>query len=72
MIPLRDTLRSRSFPVVTIGLLLLNVLVFVQQLRAGPLGERLLFAYGLVPGRLVHWEDLGGPAGVARDRKSVV
>ena len=66
MIPLRDTLRSRTFPIVTVGLLLLNVLIFFQQLKAGPLGERLVFAYGLVPARLVHWDDLGGPAGVAR------
>ena len=66
MIPLRDTIRSRTFPIVTVGLLLLNALVFFQQLRAGPLGERLVFAYGLVPGRLVHWDELGGPSGVAR------
>ena len=66
VIPLRDTIRSRSFPFVTIGLLALNVLVFLKQLDAGALGERLIFAYGLVPARLVHWSELGGPPGLAR------
>lgn len=63
MIPLRDTQRARTLPLVTVGLLALNLLVFVEQLRAGPLAERLVLAYGLVPARLVHWSELGGPAG---------
>ena len=66
MIPLRGTIRSRIFPFVTVGILLLNLLVFVEQLQAGPLAERMLFAYGLVPGRLIHWVELGGPPGIAR------
>ncbi len=63
MIPLRDTQRSRTLPLVTVGLLALDLLVFVEQLRAGPLAERLVLAYGLVPARLVHWSELGGPSG---------
>ena len=66
MIPLRDTLRSRTLPLVTVGLIALNVLVFVEQLRAGPPADRLILAYGLVPARLLHWDELGGPPGVLR------
>jgi membrane associated rhomboid family serine protease len=66
MIPLRDTQRARTLPLVTVGLIALNLLVFFEQLRAGPLAERLILAYGLVPARLVHWSELGGPPGVAR------
>jgi membrane associated rhomboid family serine protease len=66
VIPLRDTQRSRTLPLVTVGLLALNLLVFLEQLRAGPLAERLILAYGLVPARLVHWSELGGPPGFAR------
>jgi len=66
MIPIRDTQRSRTLPLVTEGLIALNLLVFFEQLRAGPLAERLILAYGLVPARLVHWDELGGPPGVLR------
>lgn len=62
MIPLRDTIPSRTFPFVNVGLILANVLVFVQQLSAGPLGERLVQAYGVVPARFTHWVELGGGA----------
>lgn len=61
MIPLRDTVRSRRFPLITIGLLLVNVFVFVQQVLAGRRAERLLLAYGLIPERFVHFADFGLP-----------
>lgn len=60
MIPLRDTVRSRRFPLVTVAILLVNVAVFVQELRAGPAMERLIRAYGLVPARLTLWVEAGG------------
>jgi membrane associated rhomboid family serine protease len=66
VIPLRDTQRSRTLPLVTVGLIALNLLVFFEQLRAGPLAERLILSYGLVPARLVHWSELGGPPGALR------
>ena len=63
MIPLRDTVRSRSFPAVTVALILANLLVFIQELRAGPaLLERIVFAYGLIPERFSHWTQAGGGA----------
>ncbi len=53
MIPIRDTLRSRKFPIVNWTLILLNVLVFLFEisLNSQQLNQFIL-QYGLVPGRL--------------------
>jgi membrane associated rhomboid family serine protease len=61
LIPLRDTVRSRSFPIATVSLIAANLILFVQELRAPPeLLDRILFAYGLVPERFSQWGALGG------------
>jgi len=61
LIPLRDTVRSRTFPIATVTLIAANLLVFVQELRVSPAFlERVFFAYGLVPERFMHWGDIGG------------
>jgi hypothetical protein len=49
MIPLRDTIPSRSFPVVTLALVAANVLVFLNGLSAGPGMARLFLDFGIVP-----------------------
>jgi membrane associated rhomboid family serine protease len=50
MIPLRDVIPSRTVPVVTIGLIAANALVFVFQLSLPDRELRALFyTYGLVP-----------------------
>ena len=35
MIPIRDTIRSRQFPLVNTMLILLNVLIFIYQVSLG-------------------------------------
>ena len=55
MIPLRDTIRSRTAPVVTVALIIVNVLVFLHEIALGPYVERFVHAYGLIPRRLVYW-----------------
>lgn len=59
MFPLKDDNPSRTTPVVTIGLIIANVLVFVYQLSlelGGPegarAGESIIREFGLVPCRL--------------------
>jgi membrane associated rhomboid family serine protease len=53
MFPLRDTVRSRSFPLVNLGLIALNILVFLYELAAGPKGlNALLGTFALIPDRL--------------------
>jgi membrane associated rhomboid family serine protease len=64
VIPLRDTIPSRTAPVVTVALIAVNVIVFLHEAALGPYLERFVFAYGLVPKRLVHWP--GDPLDPAR------
>ena len=54
MIPLRDTIRSHSYPVVNNLLIGANVLVFLIQLSLGPDLDRFIFTYGLVPAKFTH------------------
>lgn len=62
MIPLRDSARSRTLPLITLAVIALNVLVFLQELTLA--GERELFLlfrqYGVVPA------EIGPPARVLR------
>ena len=50
MIPLRDVIPTRTWPVVTVGLILLNVLVFVHEQTLGRQAlEQFVLEWGLVP-----------------------
>src|SRR2546428_2556087 len=60
MIPLRDQNPSRSTPVVTRGLIVLNVAMFIYELWLGPDLRDFLFSWGLVPARLPAALEVGG------------
>ncbi len=50
MIPLKDTAKSESFPIINWMLILLNALIFIIELRLGSdKTEAFFFKYGLVP-----------------------
>lgn len=49
MIPIRDELPTRRFPVVTVVLIGLNILVFLYTLRLGAAREILYYRAGLIP-----------------------
>jgi membrane associated rhomboid family serine protease len=51
MIPIRDAVRSKTFPVVNVILIGLNVLAFLWQLSQGPHLKEVFFLYGIVPAR---------------------
>ena len=51
MIPLKDDIPSRTFPVVTVLLIVLNVVVFLADLS---LGGQLSDAFALVPAAVTH------------------
>jgi len=51
MIPLRDTLRSKNYPVVNNALIGICILVYLFELTRGAGLDRLLYTYGLVPAR---------------------
>ncbi|MBS1824281.1 MAG: rhomboid family intramembrane serine protease [Acidobacteria bacterium] len=53
MIPLRDTQPSYSTPVVTIGLIAVNVLVFLYEIALDDFSRNeLIMSFGVVPARL--------------------
>jgi membrane associated rhomboid family serine protease len=49
MIPLRDVIPSRTTPVVTISLVVLNALIFLYELSLGEQVNEFMFSFGLVP-----------------------
>ena len=58
MIPLRDNIPSRSAPVVTVGLIVVNVVVFLYEIGLSAEALNALVAnYGVVPRRIA--EGLG-------------
>ncbi len=52
MFPIKDTVHSRSFPVVMWLIIIANTLVFMLELSLGPYRlDRFIFRFGLVPAR---------------------
>ncbi len=51
MIPIRNTLRSKNYPVVNTTIIVLNVLFFIIELAQGERLNQFIFTYGLVPAR---------------------
>jgi membrane associated rhomboid family serine protease len=59
MFPLYDTTRTRVFPLVNLGLIVLNALVFFFEIQKTPPAlESFIFAWGLIPAHLL--ADPGG------------
>ncbi|HHS97890.1 MAG TPA: rhomboid family intramembrane serine protease [Chloroflexi bacterium] len=54
MIPISDEIRSRGIPVVTYGLIGLNVAVFLVEWLLGPYVDVLLTTFGAVPYYITH------------------
>ena len=53
MIPLKDTVRARSFPIVNWILIAANIFFFLIELSFGADAERMISAVGLIPARLL-------------------
>jgi membrane associated rhomboid family serine protease len=51
MLPLRDNIPSSTFPMVTLALIGLNAVVFLDELKLGRHLEDMLLTYGIVPAR---------------------
>ena len=51
MLPIRDTIPARHFPVVNYLLIGINIVVYLVQMQLGPELERFVYTYGLVPAR---------------------
>ena len=63
MIPISDTVRTRTFPYVNVGLIVVNVVVFLYELSLNFREVNRFFAdHGVVPVQLVDW--LQSPSGL--------
>ena len=51
MIPLRDTISSKNYPVVTNALIGINIFIFLLELAQGSELDGFIYLYGLVPAR---------------------
>src|SRR5262245_24185702 len=54
MIPIRDDNPRFFFPSITVGLIVLNALVYLVELGKGSGLETFIWKYGFVPAELVH------------------
>ncbi len=57
MIPLRDTIPSRRFPVINTMLIGVNVAVFMMEVMAGPAVQDIVTGFGLTPAYLLAHRD---------------
>jgi len=59
--PLKDDNPTNTFPIMTVGLILANCLVFYHQLTLSlPASQRFIFEWGAIPYQIVHGEVLYG------------
>lgn len=62
MIPISDDNPTLTRPVMTIGLILANILVFIYQLKLGPrVEEAFVWRMGAIPYELTHFRDAISP-----------
>lgn len=57
MIPLRDNIPSRTYPIVTISLIVANGLAFLYEMSLGESLPQFFLTYGLVPAKYFHLSD---------------
>jgi membrane associated rhomboid family serine protease len=61
MFPIRDDVPSRTYPVVTTGLIVINVAVFVIEISMGARGlQRFAYEHGLIPVYVTAYAQGGG------------
>ncbi len=70
MIPLRDSLRARRFPIIVLLLVLANVAAFAWEVRLGARTDDLVTAWGVVPARML--AALDAPRAAARQALTVL
>src|SRR5215472_10254048 len=51
MLPLRDNIPSTRFPAATLGIIAVNVLLFLHELKLGPQLEQMMSTFAIVPAR---------------------
>jgi membrane associated rhomboid family serine protease len=61
MIPFRDNIPSRSFPIITISLILINLAAFLYEISLGRALEPFIMQYGVVPAEVLAWPESEEP-----------
>lgn len=56
MIPIRDNVPSNRIPAVTLGIIGVNLLFFLQELRLGSGLQDFLLLHGILPARYTNWD----------------
>ena len=51
MIPIKNTIRSKNYPVVNTAIIVINVVLFIIELAQGEGLNRFIYTYGLIPAR---------------------
>lgn len=57
MIPLKDSTRSSTFPIINISIILINALAFFYELSLGPQQQELFQNYALIPAKFFNLID---------------
>ncbi len=61
MIPLKDTIPSRRYPIVTVSLIVVNVLIFLFELSLGEGLSEFFDIFGVVPATYFELKETGAP-----------
>jgi membrane associated rhomboid family serine protease len=62
MIPFRDNIPSRTFPIINILIIVLNVLIFIFELSLSPRAlSGLIASFGVVPAHVYSWPRMHEP-----------
>ena len=63
LIPIKDENPTRTFPAITISLILINLLAFIYQLSLGygEAGQNFISRMGAIPYEITHFRDIGIP-----------
>jgi membrane associated rhomboid family serine protease len=58
MIPIKDDIPSYRRPVVTMGLIVINILVYLYEIIQGPYFQQFIVKYGAIPYEIMHGQEL--------------
>ena len=59
MIPLRDTTRSKTFPMITLWLVIINIAIFLFEIFIGKYLNNFIDIFGIVPAKYFHLINIG-------------
>ena len=55
MIPFRDNIPSRSFPIITVFIILINIAAFLYELSLGPSLDGFVSQFSVIPAQVLSW-----------------